>query len=142
MAEMMLNLDYPVKGWNWEELAVVLGLAETEEEFEESYPDQNWTIAEAEAVSEEELMAQETAKAAAIRRELNAWAFCGWERGGKTLEDQHKVAGAVRKFVKKVLKADRACGNVIVPLWKGLVGIKDDSEFLRFVAVFLEYLWT
>ena len=139
MAEMMLNLDYPVKGWNWEELAVVLGLAETEEEFEESYPDQNWTIAEAEAVSEEELMAQETAKAAAIRRELNAWAFCGWEKSGKTLEEQHKVAGAMRKFVKQVLRGDH---GLTPPLWKGLLKIKDDSEFLRYVAVLLEYLWT
>ena len=133
---MMLNLDYKTKGWNWEELAVVLGLAETEDEFLQRYPDDQ------EDLPAQMFFAGEQARAEVLRRELNSWAFCGWERGGKTMEEQHKVAGAVRKFVKKVLKADRACGNVIVPLWKGLVGIKDDSEFLRFVAVFLEYLWT
>ena len=129
----MLNLDYNTKGWDWEELAVVLGLAETEDEFFQRYPDDQ------EDLPAEMLFAGEQARAEVLRRELNSWAFCGWEKGGKTLEDQHKVAIAVRNFVKQVIRGDH---GLTPPLWKGLLKIKDDSEFLRYVAVLLEYLWT
>jgi hypothetical protein len=118
------------KGWNWTELAVFLDVPGAQELV---------------AAMEDETVDHDEAEHEALDATRDLLKYVAYVAGAFRPDscqylDAYVVTLGVRAFVEKL--SVEAAGLAEAPVWKGLLKVKDDGQFLRFAAALLEHMWT